>query len=100
MDIHWEVCFVRSSVIAGAEVIFFHPLAEKCKIYRFLKEFLAERHSKSGMLERSLEVRAISLLLADGWEPMGVGSGGGPWTTGFPHVGATGYAFRRPVTLQ
>lgn len=100
MTMRWELCFVRPSVTAGAEVTFFHPQAERCKIYRSLKEFLAELDAKSGMLERSLEVRAISLLLADGWEPFGVGGGGGAWSTGFPDVGATGYAFRRPITLE
>jgi hypothetical protein len=100
MNTKWELCFVRPSVTSGAEVTFFHPQAENCKIYRSLKDFLAEQEIKGGSLARSLEVRAISLLLAAGWEPFGVGGGGGPWSTGFPDVGATGYAFRRQIAQQ
>jgi hypothetical protein len=100
MNANWELCFVRPSVTAGAEVTFFHPKAENCKIYRSLKDFLAEHEIKGGSLARSLEVRAISLLLAAGWEPFGVGGGGGSWSTGFPDVGATGYAFRRQIAQQ
>ena len=100
MNVKWELCFVRPSVTSGAEVTFFHPQAEHCKSFRSLKDFLATRNTKVGTLERSLEVRAISLLLADGWEPFGVGGGGGTWSTGFPDVGATGYAFRRPIATS
>jgi hypothetical protein len=100
MNSKWELCFVRPSVTSGAEVTFFHPQAESCKSFRKLKDFLAQRGVKAGVLDSSLEIRAISLLLADGWEPFGVGGGGGNWSTSFPDVGATGYAFRRQIATQ
>jgi hypothetical protein len=97
MNVIWELCFVRPSVTSGAEVTFFHPQFEDCKSYRSLKDFVATRGAKVGTLERSLEVRAISFLLAAGWEPLGVSGGVGSWSTTLPDAGATGYAFRRRV---
>jgi hypothetical protein len=90
----WELCYVRPPVVAGMEVVFFHPLVALNERYRTAKEFLDTRDIIIPLGTDPVQL-TVSTLLSDGWEPLSIGGAIGDWRGHHPHFGATGYAFRR-----
>lgn len=93
----WEMCYIRPPVPSGAEMAFFHPESEKSKVFRNLKEFVAEKKIKLTN-NYQIDMAVVCFLLSEGWEPLTLHAiSAHDYAGASIDFGVTGYAFKRKV---